>query len=314
MRKVFGIGETVFDIVFKGGRPVAGVPGGSTFNSIVSLGRCGLDAAILTEIGDDKVGQIVSSFLESNGVRGDFVNRLPCRTPISMAFLDDNDEAHYTFYRDKVDWRPDFRLPDVSKDDIVVFGSYYAVNPDCRRQVLDFLWHSKESGAILYYDVNFRPSHKKDLGECGGNIVENYALADVVRGSKDDLLTLYGVGDPARVYDEEISKSCGTFIFTDGPRPTRVFDVGGLAKEYPVSPLRTVSTIGAGDSFNAGFAYGLAKQGVTRNSLDSGLSEEIWDRLVECAQRFSADCCQSLENYVSTGFGQERSLDLQSIG
>ncbi len=35
MRKVIGIGETVFDIIFKEDNPVAAVPGGSTFNAII---------------------------------------------------------------------------------------------------------------------------------------------------------------------------------------------------------------------------------------------------------------------------------------
>lgn len=38
MRKVIGIGETVLDIIFKNGKPTEAVPGGSTFNGIVSLG------------------------------------------------------------------------------------------------------------------------------------------------------------------------------------------------------------------------------------------------------------------------------------
>lgn len=38
-RKITGIGETILDIVFKDNKPVAAVPGGSTFNAIISLGR-----------------------------------------------------------------------------------------------------------------------------------------------------------------------------------------------------------------------------------------------------------------------------------
>ena len=39
MRKVIGLGETVLDIIFKDDQPVAAVPGGSTFNCLISLGR-----------------------------------------------------------------------------------------------------------------------------------------------------------------------------------------------------------------------------------------------------------------------------------
>ena len=56
MRKVIGIGETVLDIIFKDGKPTEAVPGGSTFNGIVSLGRAGVDVTFLTETGDDRVG------------------------------------------------------------------------------------------------------------------------------------------------------------------------------------------------------------------------------------------------------------------
>ena len=37
MRKIFGIGETIYDILFRNGKPVAAVPGGSVFNGLISM-------------------------------------------------------------------------------------------------------------------------------------------------------------------------------------------------------------------------------------------------------------------------------------
>lgn len=308
MRKVIGIGETVFDIVFKNGQPIAGVPGGSTFNSIVSLGRCGLDAAILTEFGDDKVGGIVRDFMVQNGVNPSYANHLPCKTPVSMAFLDENNEAQYSFYRDAAVERPEFKLPDIQKDDIIIFGSFYALNPDVRSEVSRFLEYARSSGALLYYDVNFRPSHKKSLGEIGESLLENYEYADFIRGSKDDFITLYGIEDADLVYSEKIAPHCSHFIFTSGARPVQVRDTGGFKKAYSVPPVKTVSTIGAGDNFNAGFIYGLVKQGITKEILTTGLSEAQWDSLIGTAHQFSSDCCRSLFNYVSPEFGLSHRL------
>lgn len=48
MRKVIGIGETLLDIIFKDNTPMEAVPGGSTFNAIVSLGRVGANATFVT--------------------------------------------------------------------------------------------------------------------------------------------------------------------------------------------------------------------------------------------------------------------------
>lgn len=59
MKRVVGIGETVLDILFKNDQPQKAVPGGSTFNSIVSLGRAGVSCAMVTETGGDHIGDIL---------------------------------------------------------------------------------------------------------------------------------------------------------------------------------------------------------------------------------------------------------------
>ena len=77
MRKVIGIGETVFDIIFRNDHPVSATPGGSTYNSIGSIGRAGIPAEFISETGDDRVGRKIMSFLEENGVssKGIFVHK-----------------------------------------------------------------------------------------------------------------------------------------------------------------------------------------------------------------------------------------------
>ena len=57
MRKVIGMGETIMDIIFHGAQPTAAVPGGSSFNSIISIGRAGIPAVFVGETGHDEVGR-----------------------------------------------------------------------------------------------------------------------------------------------------------------------------------------------------------------------------------------------------------------
>jgi fructokinase len=71
-----------------------------------------------------------------------------------------------------------------------------------------------------------------------------------------------------------------------------------------------VSTIGAGDNFNAGFLFGLIKEGITRNQMEQGLSEEQWDRIVQSGQEFSAEVCRSIYNYVSPEFGESKRVKM----
>lgn len=318
MRKVIGIGETVLDIIFRDGQPIGAVPGGSVFNGVISLGRAGVPATFISEAGNDRVGDTIVQFLHENGVNADHVNRFPgSKSPISLAFLDDNNDADYIFYKDHPHDQLDFVMPDVQKDDIVMFGSYFAINPVIRPQVKGFLDYARQKGAILYYDVNFRPSHKNEVMKLTPNILENLELADIVRGSHEDFEVMYKKDDADKVYRAEISFYCKKFIYTQGSRPIelraerpRVGDVtsgmGGISKNYPIpSDIQVVSTIGAGDNFNAGLVYGMMKYGITREVIERGLTEEQWDLLIGCGQRFSAECCKSLNNYISKEFGEK---------
>ena len=300
MRKVIGIGETMLDIIFKNGKPIEAVPGGSTFNGIVSLGRAGVKTVFVSETGNDRVGEYVRDFLRDNNVDTSAINVFQeTKSPVSLAFLDKDNNADYIFYRDQKHDHMDFAYPDIQKDDIVVFGSFYAVNPALRPQVSGLLEYARQRGAIIYYDVNFRKAHQADVMKVTPNLI------DIVRGSKEDFEVLYKKDSAERVYRAETSFYCKRFIYTDGPNPVSVFSNNGFHKEYAMPKTETVSTIGAGDNFNAGFIYGMIKYGVTRDDVEQGLSEEVWDKLIATATAFSADCCKDIFNYISKEFGQQ---------
>lgn len=296
----------MLDIIFKNGKPIEAVPGGSTFNGIVSLGRAGVKTVFVSETGNDRVGEYVRDFLRDNNVDTSAINVFQeTKSPVSLAFLDKDNNADYIFYRDQKHDHMDFAYPDIQKDDIVVFGSFYAVNPALRPQVSGLLEYARQRGAIIYYDVNFRKAHQADVMKITPNLIDNLEYADIVRGSKEDFEVLYKKDSAERVYRAETSFYCKRFIYTDGPNPVSVFSNNGFHKEYAMPKTETVSTIGAGDNFNAGFIYGMIKYGVTRDDVEQGLSEEVWDKLIATATAFSADCCKDIFNYISKEFGQQ---------
>ena len=298
----------MLDIIFKNGQPIGAVPGGSVFNGIISLGRCGVNASFISETGNDRVGRQIIGFLQENGVNADSVNVFPdSKSPVSLAFLDENNDAEYLFYKDHPHDRLAFVYPDVQADDIVMFGSYYAVNPVIRQQVFAFLDYARQHGAILYYDVNFRPAHQHEVMKITSNLLENLEMSDIVRGSKEDFKVVFRKDDADRIYHSDISFYCRQFIYTQGAEPVAL-RTQMLKKDYPVIDTPTVSTVGAGDNFNAGLVYGLVKYGITREMLLQGLTEKQWDDIIRCAQLFSANCCQSISNSVSKEFGEQMKL------
>ena len=315
MRKVIGIGETVLDIIFRDEKPISALPGGSTFNAIISLGRSGVKASMISETGNDRIGQNIIKFMESNGIDASYVNVYPeSKSPLSLAFLNDHNDADYIFYKDHPHDRIDYVYPEVNADDIVLFGSFFALNPVIRPQVYAFIDYARQRGAILYYDVNFRASHKNEVMKVTPNLLDNLEMADIVRGSSEDFEILFRQHDADTVYRSQIAFYTKKFIYTRSADPVEVRGDSGFSKQYPVLPTETVSTIGAGDNFNAGFIYGLIKNGITRQHIDQGLTESQWDALVSSALDFSAECCRDIYNYVSEEYGEKMRKGLQNNG
>ena len=313
MRKVIGIGETVLDIIFKNNQPIGAVPGGSVFNGIISLGRAGVPASFISETGNDRVGQQICQFLKDNSVNADNICVYPdSKSPISLAFLNENNDAEYIFYKDHPHDQLEFVYPDIQPDDIVMFGSYYAVNPVIRPQVTAFLDYAKNKGAIIYYDVNFRASHRHEVMKLTPNILENLEYADIVRGSTEDFEVMFKKTDAEVIYRSQIAFYTKNFIMTQGSRPIEMRAEGGLKKQYAVEQMETVSTIGAGDNFNAGFVFGLIKYGVTREMVASGFDEALWDEVIACAQRFSANVCKSIDNSIDKDFARQMEQEMKA--
>ncbi|MDE5677509.1 MAG: carbohydrate kinase [Phocaeicola sp.] len=301
MRKIIGIGETILDILFKDNQPTAAVPGGSVFNGIISLGRMGLDVTFISETGNDRVGKTILAFMKENGVSTDHVNVFPeGKSPVSLAFLDEHNDAEYLFYKDYPHLRLDVAMPEIRRDDIVMIGSYYAVTPQLRDKVKELLDYAHRQGAIIYYDVNFRSTHRHEAIKLLPAILENFEYADIVRGSVDDFQNMFGLTDADRIYRSKIEFYCPRFICTHGAGRIGLY-TKQVKKHYEVEPLPAVSTVGAGDNFNAGLVFGLLKFRIRKDDLDD-LSESDWDQVIRCGKDFSADVCMSLNNSISKEF------------
>ena len=302
MRKIFGIGETVLDIIFKGGQPQAAKPGGSMLNGLVSLGRVGLPATFISEYAQDDVGNLVDDFLRANGVDTRLVHRFRNgKTVLAMAFLDERNDAHYTFYRDFPKERLDIRMPEIQPDDIVLCGSFFAITSEIRAKFIEFIQWARSSGALIIYDPNFRKAHLDELEVLRPYIIENMQLADIVRGSDEDFKTIFGTENADDTY-AAVRDYCRCIVYTANADGVFV-RTPGLSAHYAVEQLKPVSTIGAGDNFNAGMTASIYWENIRRNQLES-LSGADWSKIVAMAAGFAANVCLSYENYISAEYGK----------
>ena len=300
-RKIIGIGETIMDIIFKDGQPVAAVPGGSVFNGIISLGRMGLNVTMITETGSDRVGDVIERFMNDNGVDTKSVCRYSNgRSAISLAWLNEQNDAEYSFYKDYPNARLDVEWPDIQPDDIIMMGSYFVLNPVLRSKVEEFLQYARQRGALIYYDFNYRSSHKGESVKLYSSIIENLDYADIVRGSTEDFDNIFGTTDAESIYQSEVKFHCDQLICTDGGGKVTL-TTPHCELSIPVSPIKTVSTIGAGDNFNAGVVYGLVRGDIRRDQLHE-LTERQWNDIINCGMAFAKEVVQSFNNSISPEF------------
>lgn len=226
------------------------------------------------------------------------------KSTVSLAFLDKNSNASYEFLGDR-DVNPEL-LPELefNAGDLVIFGSFFAVNKNLRGYRRKMMKAAREAGAIIYYDINFRKNHLSVLEQIRPDIIENCRMSDFVRGSDEDIFHVFGSNDPQKVYSEQLSKLCPNYICTKGGNPVEVFSPGVRA-QFEVPRVKPVSTVGAGDNFNAGFVYGLLDRKMDKVAVDS-MTEESWAILVNTATRFSSAVCESMFNYVDKDFADKK--------
>lgn len=269
-------------------------------NTAVSLGRTGLPVFLISEISHDIAGCWIIDFLKENGVNTQFLQLYNTgQTPVAIAALDENREASYNFYKRYPQQRLTDLFPVINDGDIVLFGSFYSLTPSIRKMVKDFIIRARKAGAMIIYDPNIRKNHSEDVRKMMPVFEENLALADIVRASGDDLENIYEFSEEEG-WINRVTRFCDHLIITRGSRDI-IFRAPGRELLVPINKITPVSTIGAGDNFNAGLIYGLFRLGITRQSLHS-LTNEDWKEIISTASEFANNTCLSFENYISPEF------------
>jgi fructokinase len=300
MQHIYAVGETILDIIFRDKQPKTAKPGGSSFNASITLGRLGAPITFISEMGKDRVGDMIQEFLEQNGVDSRYISRFENgQSAIALAFLNDRSDAEYQFYKDYPHQRLAVDFPEFEADDLLMYGSFYALNPGIRHRIRELLLKATRAGVTVVYDPNFRSSH---LDELIGAIRENMDLADIVRASDEDLVNIFGVNNPRDAW-EQIQPHCSVLVYTANAHGVHLRTTR-LDLQVDVERIDPVSTIGAGDTFNAGLLYGIYRKGYTREQIGR-LGKDQWEELIRLAAAFSREVCLSYDNYLPLAYAEK---------
>jgi fructokinase len=307
MRKVYTIGDCVLDVFFENNIPIEAKPGGSFLNSSVSLGRLGIKVSLISELGTDRVGNQIRSFLSENDVDIQHISYFTdTNSNLALAYLDENKNADYTFYKTRKGLPHTIVFPtDVVRNDIILFGSFLAIKKEFRPALSSFLLDCKNKGALLIYDPNFRSQHLQMLPEVLPYIKENMALANVVKASDEDFKFICRSENAEEAYQWMNKFSDALLIYTANKEGLNIYNKQKYFYEVP--SIQPVSTVGAGDTVNAAIAFVCVRNGITTSDL-AELSKKDRDDLAGIATLFSQQVCMIYDNFLPLEMAKEYHL------
>lgn len=254
---------------------------GGPMNSAVALAQLGSSVEFLGRLSTDRFGEQLQGHLREAGVGLELAAVVDDPTSIAVISLDEQGKASYAFHfanTANFGWTP-AELPALSAQDWLHFGSLLSIVAPGDKVVLDWL---QDCPAALSYDVNVRHSVIGDPHEYWRTVEPWFATVGrgggLAKGSDDDvnfLAQAVAPGQPplevAKGWVEQFGLSM--FVMTLGSEGAAAVLPGGELVRVPGRRVDVVDTVGAGDTFMAGFLHAYVDQPEdVRSALQRGIA------------------------------------------
>jgi 5-dehydro-2-deoxygluconokinase len=245
--------------------------GGFAGNICTGLARLGVNAAIVSRVGDDGHGEFVRAFLESEGVDCRYLSvDSEWGTPPTFCEIWPPDDFPLTFYRHPT--APDWQLQTRHFDPVeigaapVLFatGTGLAQSPSRETTLEALLAHQ---GGTSVFDIDYRPPLWDDPTEFGALAREAAGLADVVVGNREEVAAAGGL--------DVLLELAPTVILKRGGDGAVLYD-DGEAIDVPGVPVDVVNGLGAGDAFGAALGYAIVRGIGLREGLELANRAGAW--------------------------------------
>lgn len=277
--QIVTLGEILIDMFpAEVGRPLTQVsafhpkPGGAPANVAVAARRLGAETAYIGKVGDDIFGHQLIDVLRQEGVETRAM-RIDdeARTTMAIIALPDANTAEFVFYRNPgADLRLhadelDFEL--LQNTRALHIGSLSLVAEPARTATLTAVSLAREVGALVSFDVNYRPSLWRSAEDALVQIENMIPRVDLVKVNEVELALLAGEGVDTAVAIQSILDQGPTLcVLTRGPDGSYAQTVAG-ATTAPAFPVKTIDATGCGDAFIAALLFQLTQTADWRSQL-----------------------------------------------
>ena len=235
--------------------------GGAVFNTAIALGRLGARAGMLTGLSRDMFGDQLADALKASDV--DTTHIIRSDRPSTLAFVKLEDgQASYSFFDENSAGRmirPE-DMPALPSDVTALFFGGISLASDPSASAYAALLERQGGSRAVMIDPNIRPLFITDAEGYRRRMAAMISQADIVKVSDEDLNWL----NPAPLTQaEKISAMLDTgpsvVIVTQGAAGAIATLADGTSITVPAVKTNVVDTIGAGDTFNAGFLAKLSE-------------------------------------------------------
>ncbi len=259
--------------------------GGAPANVAVAASKLGARAAFIGKVGEDAFGHRLEAVLKSYGVdtRGMRFDR-EHRTTLNFMTIPDPNRTEMLFYRnpgaDMLLTANELDRALLASTAVYHFGSVSLAVEPCRSAALEGAAVARERGALVSFDVNYRPGLWENDARARAEIEDALPRADVVKVNEAELNLLTGTDDAAGCA-EIVARGPALCVATLGPHGS-AWAARGSAGRVPGFTVDVVDATGCGDAFMAAVLVRLLSaldgQSKNRRALLEGLKE---NRLAE---------------------------------
>ncbi|MCI9285123.1 MAG: hypothetical protein HFJ91_04900 [Muribaculaceae bacterium] len=216
MNKVIYIGELALNVELSHDGSASTRVGDRIVSAAVLDGMMGVETLFVGEASADAVGDHIVGYLDKNGVDTRSVDRFTeGASPVRISAASSPDEKgtviHSAFPSEPVNpvW------PRVNEGDVVIFGSYMALDKRNHQQIIDLLKHSSARKATVvsmpYFDIKRVPRITRVMPE----IFDNLEVADLVLLTRHDLDALFPGEETAAAFRDHILFYCKRCMVMD---------------------------------------------------------------------------------------------------
>lgn len=256
---VCALGELLIDFTENGismqGNPILEAnPGGAPCNVLAMLTKLGYKTAFIGKVGKDIFGRQLKKAVSEIGIditglaEDDKVN-----TTLAFVHTLEGGDREFSFYRnpgaDMMLCESDVNAELIENSRIFHYGSLSMTNPVCEAATKKAIAIAEKTGCILSFDPNLRENLWDSLNTAREKIEYGLQHCHILKISDNEIQWLTGEED----FDNAIEVLRNKYhipliLLSLGKNGSRAYSKTGYAYA-PITPVETIETTGAGDTF-----------------------------------------------------------------